>query len=63
MKRFMKLMSVVLVLGAVATASASIGGNPEVSLFKSNPTDTNYCDPYMKALGLCRSINDIIQDT
>ena len=59
MKRFMKLMNVVLVLGAVATAE-DFGGNPEVSLFKNNPTDTNYCDPLMRALGLCRSSNDIL---
>jgi len=59
MKRFMKLMSIVLLLGAVATAEG-LGGNPEVSVFKSNPTDTNYCDPLMRALGLCHSSNDIL---
>ncbi|CAA6803287.1 MAG: Unknown protein [uncultured Sulfurovum sp.] len=62
MKRFMKLMSVVLVLGAVATAS-DLGGNPEVSIKKSNPMDTNYCDIYMKLLGMCRSSNNILQLT
>ena len=61
MKRFMKLMGIVLVLGAVATAS-SLGGNPEVFFKKSNPTDTNYCDPYMRFLGLCRSSNNILKD-
>jgi len=61
MKRFMKLMSIVLVLGAVATAEG-FGGNTEVSIPKSNPTDTNYCDPYMRLLGMCRSSNDIIKN-
>ena len=59
MKRFMKIMSVVLVLGAVAIAE-DLGGNPEVSIKGSNPTDTNYCDPLMRALGLCRSSSDIL---
>ena len=59
MKQFMKLMSVVLVLGAVATAS-TMGGNPEVSVKQNNPTDTNYCDPYKRLLGMCRSSNDIL---
>ncbi|CAA6798859.1 MAG: Unknown protein [uncultured Sulfurovum sp.] len=60
MKRFMKFMSVVLVLGAVATAS-DLGGNPEVFVKKGNPTTVfGNCDPYMRALGLCRSSNDII---
>ena len=62
MKRFMKLMSIVFVLSAVATAS-DLGGNPEVfSIPKSNPTDTNYCDPLKRLLGLCRSSNDILKD-
>jgi len=61
MKRFMKLMNMVFVLSAVATAS-DLGGNPEVSIPESNPTDTNYCDPYQRALGLCRSTNNILED-
>lgn len=55
MKRFMKLMSIVLVLGAVATAS-DLGGNPEVSIPKSNPIDTNYCDQLQRFLGLCKKM-------
>ena len=62
MKRFMKLMSIVLVLGVVATAS-DLGGNPEVSIVKDNPTIVfGNCDPYMRFLGLCNSSNDIIQN-
>ena len=59
MKRFMKLMSVVLVLGAVATAE-DLGGNPEVSVGSNPAIVFGNCDPYMKALGLCRSSNDIL---
>ena len=61
MKRFMKLMSIFLVLGAVATAEG-FTANPELSIIKSNPTDTNYCDPYLRALGYCRSSDKILQD-
>ncbi len=62
MKRFMKLMSVVLVLGAVATAS-TIGGNPEVSVKQNNPTTVSgICDPYERFLGLCQSSQDILQE-
>ena len=52
MKRFMKLMSIFLVLGAIATAEG-FTVNPEVSIITSSPTDTNYCDPYMRFLGMC----------
>ena len=52
-------MSVVFVLAAVATASVNVGGNPEVN---ANPTDTNYCDPYQRALGLCKSTSDLSGD-
>jgi len=52
MKRFMKLMSIFLVLGAVATAEGFIAST-EVSILKSNPTDTNYCNPYLRFLGFC----------
>jgi hypothetical protein len=62
MKRFMKLMSVILVLGSVATAE-DLGGNPEVSVKNSNPIDTNYCDPYLRALGYCRSVDNILENT
>ena len=63
MKRFMKLMSVVLVLGAVATA-LNFGGNPEVSMNESsNPTSiSDHCDPYERLLGMCRSSQDILQE-
>ena len=60
MKRFMKLMSVVLVLGAVATAS-SLGGNPEVIVQKNDATTVQgHCDPLERALGLCRSSENIL---
>ena len=63
MKRFIKLMSAVLVLGAVATASTNIGGNPEVSVKKNNPTTVQgFCDPYERFLGLCQSSQDILQE-
>ena len=60
MKRFMKLMSIFLVLGAVATAEG-FDGSTEVSIIKSNPTDTNYCNPYMRLLGMCRSSENLLQ--
>ena len=51
MKRFIKLISTVLVLSAVATAS-NLGGNPEVSV----PMEQfNGCDPLKRLLGMCRS--------
>ena len=61
MKRFIKLVSTVLVLSAVTTAS-SFGGNPEVSSQKNNNPTTvlGHCDPYERALGLCRSSEDIL---
>ncbi|CAA6812379.1 MAG: Unknown protein [uncultured Sulfurovum sp.] len=63
MKRFMQLMSTVLVLGAVATASTNVGGNPEVSVKKSNPTTVStQCDPLERFLGLCHSSNDILEE-
>lgn len=64
MKRFIKLMSAILVLGAVATASTNIvGGNPEVSAKKSNPTTVlGFCDPLERFLGLCQSSQDIFQE-
>jgi hypothetical protein len=62
MKRFMKLMSIVLVLGAVATAS-TVGGNPEVSVGKNNPTTVlGHCDPYERLAGLCRNSQNILQE-
>ena len=67
MKRFMKLMGVVLVLGAVATAS-TVGGNPEVLVNKNtnNPTTVegsgggSHCDPIEHILGVCRSSKNIL---
>jgi hypothetical protein len=61
-KRFIKLMSVVLVLGAVATAS-TFAGNPEVSIQKSDYTTVQgYCDPYERLMGMCKSSEDILQN-
>ena len=61
MKRFMKLMSAVLVLGAVATASTT-GGNPEVLVKKNNSTTVlGHCDPLMQLLGMCRSSENILE--
>ena len=58
MKRF---MSIVLVLSAVATAS-TLGGNPEVSVSKNDsPVIFTNCDPYERALGLCRSSENILK--
>ena len=61
MKRFIQLMSVVLLLSAVATASTE-GGNPEVMVQKNNPTDVKdgACDPLMRLLGMCRSSENIL---
>jgi len=64
MKRFMKLMSVVLVLSAVATAS-TMGGNPEVLVEKGrNSTDTfgEHCDVLERLMGMCRSSKNILTD-
>jgi len=62
MKRFMRLMSVVLVLGAVATASTINGGNPEVLVNKNNPVEVQgYCDPYEQLIGACRSSENILE--
>ena len=64
MKRFMKLMSVVLVLSAVATAS-TLGGNPEVLVSKGekNPlTVYGFCDPIERLMGMCRSSRNILTD-
>jgi hypothetical protein len=68
MKRFINLMSVVLVLSVVATAS-DLGGNPEVSIQKvnlNNPTTVygggNHCDSIERLLGMCRSSQDFLQE-
>ena len=66
MKRFMKLVSVVLVLGAVATAS-SMGGNPEVVVQKKSPlmvewNGGNHCDPIERLMGMCRSSGNILTE-
>ena len=61
MKRFMKLMSVVLVLGALATASTT-GGNPEVFVEKSDYiTVSGHCDPLERLAGACRSSENILE--
>jgi len=61
-KKFIKLMSVILVLGAVATAS-NFSSNLEASITKnSNPITTlDHCDPYERLLGMCRSSQDILK--
>jgi len=55
-------MSVILVLGAVATAS-NFSSNLEASITKSsNPITTlDHCDPYERLLGMCRSSQDILK--
>ena len=62
MKRFIKLISVVLVLGAVATAS-TLGENPEVNINRS-PTDVagQHCDSLERLLGMCRSSQNFLQE-
>ena len=63
MKRFMKLMSVVFVLGAMATASTVLGEGSEASQVKSsNPTDVHgqHCDSLERLLGMCRSSENIL---
>ncbi|CAA6800041.1 MAG: Unknown protein [uncultured Sulfurovum sp.] len=63
MKRFIQLMSTVLVLGAMATASTNVGGNPEVSVKKNNPTTVfTQCDPLERFLGACRSSENSLTD-
>jgi len=64
MKRFVKFIVTILVLGTVAIASVNGGGNPEVVVSKVNvkPTDTSYCDPYQRFLGLCHTTNDLSKD-
>jgi len=57
-------MSVILVLGAVATAS-NVGDTTEASLkitTDTNPTTVSRCDPLERLLGLCRSSQDILQE-
>ena len=58
-------MSVILVLGAVATAS-NVGDTTEASLkitTDTNPTTVStHCDPIERLLGLCRSSQDILQE-
>ena len=57
MKKIITLMSAVLVLGAVATASTT-GVSSEISTQKSitsNPSDINRCDFIEHMLGACRS--------
>jgi len=54
------LISAVLVLGAVATASTTVNSNIGISTQKSilenNPTTvTQHCDAIERILGLCRS--------
>jgi len=58
MKRFIRLMSVVLVLSAVATASTD-GGNPEV--LTSIEQMNGGCDPLKQLLGMCRSSENILE--
>ena len=56
MTKIITLISAVLVLGAVATASTTV--NNETSVQKSiisNPADVNRCDTLERLLGMCRS--------
>jgi len=60
MKKIITLMSAVLVLGAVATASTTVNSKIEISVQKSilenNPTTVlGHCDPIERLLGMCRS--------
>jgi len=65
MKNFIKLMSVIMVLGVVATAS-DLGGNPEafVETVNKNPIDLSgqHCDSLERLLGMCRSSQGFIQE-
>jgi len=57
MKKFITLISAVLVLGAVATASTGLDSKIGLSTQKSissKSMDTNYCDAIEQILGLCR---------
>jgi len=54
MKKFITLISAVLVLGAVATASTGLDSKIGLSTQKIT-TDTNRCDPIEHLLGACRS--------
>jgi hypothetical protein len=61
-KKFIKLMSVILVLGAVATAS-NVNSNGASITKNSNPTTvSDHCDPYESLLGMCRSSQDFLQE-
>ena len=68
MKRFIKLMSAMLLLGAVVTAS-SFEGNPEVSVTSNSSNVLNKftdvsgrrCDPIQRLMGmLCKNSEDIL---
>ena len=64
MNRFIKLVTAMLLLGAVATAS-TVGGSSEVftNVTKgSNSMDTanGRCDSLERLLGMCRSSEDIL---
>jgi hypothetical protein len=66
MKRFMKFISVILVLSAVVTAS-TLGGNPEVWV-KRNPIVVewdggNHCDPIERLMGMCKSSENILAES
>ena len=70
MKRFIKLMGIVLVLGSVATASSTVEGNPEVSLNRvnlENPTTVkdggDYCDPLEQLMGICKNSENILSES
>ncbi|MCK5854534.1 MAG: hypothetical protein KAG56_04885 [Sulfurovaceae bacterium] len=58
MKKIITLISAVLVLSAVATASTGVNSNVEISTQKnitSTPLDMNACDILIRLLGGCRS--------
>ena len=58
MKRFIRLMSVILVLSSAATASIE-GGNPET--FVPMEQLSGGCDPLKQLLGMCRSSENILE--
>ena len=58
MKRFIRLISVVLVLSSVATASVE-GGNPET--FIPMEQLSGGCDPLKLLLGMCRSSENLLE--
>jgi len=59
MKRFINVMSVVLVLSAVATASTAVVKNDEVHS-KIFDMARGICDPLEQLMGMCRSSENVL---